>query len=88
MIGEDFSYKIRTVREEQRKTLAANLKKHREAAMMSQLQLARRVGCHQNQIVLWESGKAVPLEKWMARLASELGVTSAQLYCKPLKETK
>ncbi len=56
--------------------LGARLREAREAAGLSQPELARRVGTSQSQIWSWEAEAKMPRLDSLALLATELGVST------------
>jgi transcriptional regulator with XRE-family HTH domain len=58
---------------------AANLRRLREAACLSQEEMAFRAGIHRTQISLLERGDRMPRVSTLVRLAGSLGVTPDDL---------
>lgn len=67
----------------------SRLKKLREAAGLSQRELARRVGQDQSNIRYWENASKPPRSDVLVPLAQELGVTVEELLGEqPKRKTK
>ena len=58
---------------------STGLKELRRQAMLTQQELAERVGVHYRRIQEWESGAASPRPVNQRRLAEALGVTPREL---------
>jgi transcriptional regulator with XRE-family HTH domain len=63
--------------------LKLRLRELREAAGLTQYQLADAVGCHVMTIVRLEKGEGRPNAATLGQLASALGVTPAELVATP-----
>jgi transcriptional regulator with XRE-family HTH domain len=61
-----------------------NLRLARQRADLTQRQLARRAGFHQDRIATWEIGECCPLVGSVVRLAEALDIAPGEL----LRETK
>ena len=62
---------------------SANLKRHRQAAGMSQAQLAEKMNVTRQTISSWERGNSYPDLGSLTRLAEVLGVGVEELLCSP-----
>ena len=62
---------------------SANLKRHRQAAGMSQAQLAGKMNVTRQTISSWERGNSYPDLGSLTRLAEVLGVGVEELLCSP-----
>lgn len=56
------------------------IKELRQAAGLTQADLARRVGVNKCAVCRWDSGKAMPRADKLPQLAAVLGCTVAALY--------
>ena len=56
-----------------------SIKKYREAAGMSQEQLAARVDVHQTAVSQWENGETLPRAATLKKLAELFGCTVDEL---------
>jgi transcriptional regulator with XRE-family HTH domain len=63
--------------------VASRLKAHREAAGISQRELARQIGERQSNIQFWETTGKIPRSDVLAPLAKALGVTVEELIGQP-----
>ena len=59
--------------------IGENIKRYREAAGLSQSELARRIDRVPSLISAYEAGRAMPSWETMVRMAGVLGVTSRDL---------
>ena len=55
------------------------IKKHREAAGMSQQELADKVGVKRSAVAMWETGKAMPRADKLAEMAQLFGCSIEEL---------
>lgn len=62
---------------------SANLKRHRQAAGMSQAQLAEKMNVTRQTISSWERGNSYPDLGSLTRLAEVLGIGVEELLCSP-----
>ena len=68
--------------------IASRLKTLREAAGLSQRELARRIGQDQSNIRFWESTGKIPRSDTLVPIAEALGVSVEELLGQPKSKSK
>ncbi len=61
-------------------TLPANLRRLREAAGLTVMDVCKHVGCRENTVYRWERGEYAPVEETKERLAALYGCRVADFY--------
>jgi transcriptional regulator with XRE-family HTH domain len=60
-------------------TLGQNIRKYREAAGLTQNQIAGKIGVYNNALSQWELDKSRPSIETLEKLAGALGTTASKL---------
>lgn len=55
------------------------IKRARKVAKLTQVQLAEKMGCSQQEIQRWEAGKVSPTTKTLKKIAEALGCSPGDL---------
>lgn len=66
--------------------IGANLRSARQAAGLTQRQLAEKIGTDSFQISRWERGANRPQDETLHALIEALGISLAQVYAEPLEQ--